>query len=166
MIITFDKFFESVEDIKAIDRTNPFNVAACAVNVMNSYKPNDTENFYNMMQYLMGDVQPMSPLMKQQLRDRMTSENKYEYIGKSYFVGATPSNNYEPSMPLQVEVKENPYSYQEEGFARLLLKTSGADSERILTMRKLKDGTYLIWSDTVMGLMAGIRQPESSNPWA
>lgn len=165
MIITFDKLFERVEDMAAIDRTSPFNVAACAVNVMTSYNPASPDAFYEMMQYLMGDVQPMSPLFKQQLRDRMTSEDKYKFIGQSYFMGSSPANNYQPLTPLQVQVDENPYSYQEEGFARLFLRSSGADSERPLTMRRLKDGNWLIWSDSVMGLMAGIRIPEDQNPW-
>lgn len=166
MTFKFNGYITTIEQLSMVDRTNPFLVAACAVNIMNSYDPSNPDKYYELLQFLMGDVQPMTPLFKQQLRDRMMSDDKYKYIGKSYFIGATPENNYEPSVPLQVSVNENPYSYQEEGFARLFLKSGGADSERPLTMRKLKDGNWLIWSDSIMGLLSGIRQPESSNPWA
>ena len=29
-----------------------------------------------------------------------------------------------------------------------------------------KDNNYYVWSDSFMGLLSDIRQPESSNPWA
>ncbi len=35
-----------------------------------------------------------------------------------------------------------------------------------LLLRKMKDGRYVIWSDSYKGLLSGIREPESSNPWA
>jgi hypothetical protein len=96
----------------------------------------------------------------------MNEGDRLKYIGKSYFKGATPENDYTPSEPLEIEVNENPYSYQEEGYARLLLKSGGTDNERFVTLRKMKDGRYVLWSDSYKGLLAGIREPESSDPWA
>ena len=63
-------------------------------------------------------------------------------------------------------MKENPYSYENEGYVRLFVKSGGADSDRPVTVRKTKDGNYMLWSDTVMGLLSDIKKPESSNPWA
>ena len=61
---------------------------------------------------------------------------------------------------------DNPYTDSEEGFKRLLVKSSGADNDRPVTVRLAKDGNYYIWSDTIMGLLTDIRKPESNNPWA
>jgi len=104
-------------------------------------------------------------LLKQQISDRMNQNEKWKYIGKSYFVGSKPENNYEPTLPYEIEVSENPYSYSEAGYARLLLKSSGADNARPITLRKLKNGRWLLWSDSILGLLSDIRKPESENPW-
>ena len=119
-----------------------------------------------MIQELMGEHRPMSILFKQQIRDRMYQNDKYNFIGKSYFMGANPNNNYTPSTPLSIEVNENPYSYNNEGYVRLFVKSGGADHERPITLRKAKDGNYFLWSDSILGILADIRQPEKDNPWA
>ena len=83
----------------------------------------------------------------------------------SYFKGAIPANDYTP-VEYEIEILKNDYSEIENGFLRLLVKSGGADSERPVTLRLAKDGNYYIWSDSCIGLLTDIRQPESSNPWA
>ena len=164
MRLKFDKIYNSLEEIKDIDRSDPFMVAALTVHAICTYSTNKEESL-KMIAYLMDEnIQPMSNLLKQEIEDSM--RDKKDYIGKSYFVGATNVNNYVPSEPLEIEVKENSYSYENEGYARLLLHSGGADSDRIITLRKTKDNRYLLFSDTIRGLLAGIRIPESENPWA
>ena len=166
MIITFDKLFENKEELSRISQEDPFYVAACAVNIMCAYNPKNPDVFLEMLQVLMGDVQPITPMLKQNIRDRMMSNEKWPYIGKSYFRGAVPANNYTPSIPYEVEVEENSHSYDQDGMVKLFIKNGGADLPRPITLRKLKDGRWLLWSDTIIGMMTGIREPESSNPWA
>ena len=166
MIVNFDKLFSSKEELQSMDRTNPYTVAALFVNIATSYDLNNDSNFIDMLQFLMGENQPISGLMRQQIKDRMSQNGKYSFIGKSYFKGATPDNDYTPTTPYEVEVTENDYSRQEEGYIRLFLKSGGADSPRPITVRLAKDGNYYIWSDSFMGILADIRPVESSNPWA
>ena len=166
MIITYDKLLTNKEELLTIDRTNPFNVVGAFINTICNYDPNNEEPFFDMLQALMGEYQPISNMMKQQIKDRMTQNNKYSYIGKSYFVGATPENDYTPNEVLQIEVKENPYTDQEEGYKRLFVKSGGADSDRPIVLRLAKDGNYYVWSDSFMGILSDIRGLESSNPWA
>ena len=163
---SFEKIYLSLEEIKTVDRTDPYNVVALFVHTMCNYNPSEPEKFYNILQYLVGDFQPLSEIMKQNIKDRMLQNNKYGFIGKSYFIGATPENDYTPSIPYEIEVKENPYTDSEEGYKKLFLKSGGADSERPITLRLAKDGNYYIWSDSFMGLLSDIRPLESSNPWA
>ena len=165
MIITYDELIDSKEKLLTIDRTNPFNVVGAFVNTMCVYDPNNEEIFFDMLQVLMGDMQPISNMMKQQIKDRMTQNDKYPYLGKSYFIGATPGNDYTPNQPLQLEVKTNPYTDEEEGFKRLFVKSGGADSDRPITVRLAKDGNYYVWSDQFMGLLSDIKGLESANPW-
>ena len=166
MKISYEKILTSLEEIKRIDRTNPYNVVALFVHTICNYNPKDSEEFYEMLQYLVGEYQPLSELMKQSIKDRMLQNDKYGYIGKSYFIGATPENDYTPSVQYEIEVKENPYTDSEEGYKKLFLKSGGADSERPITLRLAKDGNYYIWSDSFMGLLSDIRPLESTNPWA
>ena len=62
-----------------------------------------------------------------------------------------------------MKVSENPYSYQNEGYAKLFVTSGGADSPREITLRLAKDGKWYLWEQFIL---AGIREPESSNPWA
>ena len=165
MIVKFDKILTSKEDLERIDRTNPDNVVAMLIHTFCNYTPNNTDNFFEMLQYLYGEFQPLSMLMKQNIKDRMMQNEKYNFIGKSYFKGAIPANDYTP-VEYEIEILKNDYSEIENGFLRLLVKSSGADSERPVTLRLAKDGNYYIWSDSCIGLLTDIRQPESSNPWA
>ena len=162
MTIKFDKIIETKEELEKIHRTNPYNVAAALIHVFTNY---GKENFYEMLQYLVGEYQPLSEMMKQNIKDRMTQNNKYPYIGKSYFKGATPQNNYTPTEPYEIEVSENAYTDENVGYKRLILKSGGADTERPLTLRLAKDGNYYVWSDSFIGLLSDIRPQEKENPW-
>ena len=77
--------------------------------------------------------------------------------------GAVPANDYKPAQPYTVKVSENPYSYQDSGYAKLYLQSGGADSPRPIQLRLAKDGKWYLWEQF---LLAGIRPPESTNPWA
>lgn len=166
MKIEFNKIMSSKSELETMDRTNPYNVVAMLANTICNYDVKNDSNFIEMLQYLMGDNQPISNLMKQQIKDRMTQNDKSGFIGKSYFEGATPDNDYTPSTPYIVNVTDNPYTDENEGYKRLFLKSGGADSERPVTVRLAKDGNYYVWSDSFMGLLSDIRKPESTNPWA
>ena len=163
MTITYNKIETTLDELKNVDRTNPYNVVGEFIRVISDYKDND---FYNKIQFLQGDFQPMTEIMKQNIKDRMTQNDKYNFIGKSYFKGATTDNDYTPSNPYEIEVFENPYTDENEGYKKLFVRSGGADSERPITLRLAKDGNYYVWSDSFMGLLSDIRQPESSNPWA
>ena len=165
MIVNFEKILTTKNDLEKYDRTKPENVAALLVHVICNYEPNNTDNFYDMLQYLMGEFQEISPMMKQNIKDRMMQNEKYKFIGKSYFEGSTPENEYTP-VSYNVSVSENEYSRAENGYVRLLLKSGGADSLRFITVRLSKDGNYYVWSDSLIGLLTDIRKPESQNPWA
>ena len=166
MVITYEKLIEKEEDILTDDMMDAFKTAGLAVHAICNYTPDNPEKFFSMLKKLMGEAQELSNLMKQSINDRMKQNDKWNYIGKSYFAGATPDNEYTPALPLSIEIKENPYSYENEGYARLLLHSGGADSDRFITLRKMKDGRWVVWSDSIMGLLTDIRKPESQNPWA
>lgn len=163
MIVKFEKLFNSKEELQTQNKTNPFNVAGLFINILNSYDINNDEKFIDLLQFLMGDFQQISPLMRQNIKDRMTQNEKYKFIGKSYFKGAIPENDYTPSIPYEIDINE--YSKVGENMVKLWIKSGGADNPRDITVRLAKDRNYYIWSDSFMGLLTDIRNPESTNPW-
>lgn len=159
---TFNSLPENVNELKSMpeaDLKDPFATAALAVAVLCNYKSNIDETIA-MLDYLKGPS-PLSNYDKQFLRDRLGGS---EYIPFSYFDGTSPDNAYTPSTPYTITVKDNPYSYTEENYTNLYLKSSGADNERPLKMR-LKPSTGQ-WFLTEITILAGIRIPTEQDPWA
>ena len=159
--VVFETLPETLEQFMALPQaslSDPFWTAALTVLALCFY-PRDKELCCSMLDFLKGP-QPLSPYEKQFIRDRFMDK---DYVPRSYFNGAVPSNNYLPQQPYSITVSSNPYSYQEEGYAKLYLQSGGADSPRAVTLRLAKDGKWYLWEQF---LLADIRSPESSNPWA
>ncbi|MBQ3150341.1 MAG: hypothetical protein IJB86_03750 [Clostridia bacterium] len=150
--------FEEFTSLHQAALSTPFDTAAMTVLAFCFY-PQNKELSLQMLDYLRGP-RPLSPMEKSFIADRFRDK---DYVPRSYFEGAVPANDYTPSEPYTITVSENPYSYQNEGYATLYIKSGGADSPRSVQMRKAKDGKWYMWDQF---LLSDIRQPESANPWA
>lgn len=160
-IIIFEEMPSTIEEFKAMDEAKmdtPFDTAALTVLAL-SYYPVNQQLSIDMLNHLRGP-RPLSGIDLQFIADRFRDK---DYVPRSYFKGAVPSNNYEPDEPYTIEVEDNPYSYQNEGYATLYIASGGADSARQVQLRKAKDDKWYLWEQF---LLADIRKPESENPWA
>ena len=142
---------------------SPFDTAALTVTALTSYSTSQDETI-GMLNYLRGPNNLMSNRDLAFLRDRMAQNNKAGFLGASYFTGASPENDYTPSVPYIVRVSENPYSYSNAGYTKLYICSGGADSPRPVTLRLAKDYKWYLWEYS--SLLLDIRAPESTNPWA
>lgn len=159
--IVFDTLPENCEQFISLPQASmstPFQTAAMTVIALCFY-PKSSEESLKMLDFLRGP-RPLNGADKQFIADRFRSK---DYVPRSYFAGATPANDYQPNSPYTVEVSENQYSYEEQGIAKLYIKSGGADSPRPIKLRKAKDGKWYLWEQF---LLTDIRSPESSNPWA
>lgn len=159
--IVFDTMPASLEEFKNLPQAamdTPFKTAAMAVLAF-TYYPVDKAMSLAMLDFIKGP-KPLSPMEKQFIADRFMDK---DYVPRSYFEGATPANDYEPAEPYTIIVSENPYSYQNEGYATLYMTSGGADSPRSVQLRKAKDGKWYLWDQF---LLADIRKPDSADPWA
>lgn len=150
---------ENLEELKALPEaalTSPFQAAALTVCALCAYAASP-EMGIQMLNYLKGP-QPLSNHEKQLLKNRFASG---KHIPFSYFKGAAAENDYTPSRPFTVAVSKNPYTYEEEGYAKLFIPSGGADWPRPLILRR-KGEQWFLWEQT---LMTGIRMPKSRNPW-
>ena len=158
--IIFTKPLYSYEDFDAyanLHMQNPFVTVALTVYALHVY-PKDKEQSFKMLAYLCGP-RGLSEMDKQFIRDRFMDK---DYVPRSYFEGALPSNDYSPSVPYTIVVCDGPYSYQNEGYLTLYVQSGGADSLRQVQLRQAKDGKWYLWEQM---LLADIRKPESENPW-
>lgn len=137
----------------------PFKTAALALLALCTYKY-DKEACYLMLNYLRGP-EPLTEFDKQFLRDRLGGK---EYKPYSFFKGATPENAYTPSKPYTITVRQNPYSFTEENYCVLWVKSAGADTEREIKLRKKPSTGQWFIRDFVC--LADIRIPKNEDPWA
>ena len=159
--VTFTRLPETFEEFAAMPQAalgTPFDTAAMTILALCFY-PGDKELSLRMLDFLRGP-RPLSGYDKSFIADRFRDS---DYVPRSYFEGANPQNDYLPAEPYRVTVSENPYSYQNQGCATLHIRSGGADNPRSVQLRLAKDGKWYLWEQFVL---VGIRQPESSNPWA
>jgi hypothetical protein len=159
--IVFNNLPDNYEQFVALPQaglSTPFETAAMTVLAF-CFFPQDKEMSYKMVQFLKGPAE-LSGMQKQFIADRFMD---CDYIPRSYFKGATPDNDYAPSQPYTIEMFTDARSFENEGYVNVRLKSGGADSPRNITVRQAKDGKWYLWEQYIL---VGIRQPESSNPWA
>ena len=161
--VTFNSLPKTLEELKALpeaDLKKPEGVAALTVAALNVF-PENREECYRMLDFLRGP-RPLSNMEKQFIRDRFMDGK--DYLARSYFTGANPDNNYEPSTPYTVWMKDSAAPIAEDGYKIMDLKSGGADSTRRVTLRnKPSTGEWFLWEQM---LLAGIRIPTSQDPWA
>lgn len=164
--VSFNTLPQNLEELKRLpgaDLTDPYRVAAFAIAALNVF-PKNRENAIEMLNYLKGP-RPLSNMEISFIRDRFM--DGVDYVPRSYFNGSSPDNDYTPSLPYTVNVLELVHSRDQynEGYLKLFVRSSGADSERYLVLRhKPSTNQWFVWE--FAGLLVGIRIPKSKDEWA
>lgn len=159
MEFTFEALPKTVEELKSLpeaDLSTPFKTAALTVLALIRYAES-VEDCHAMLEFLNGPRE-MSAYDKQFLRDRLREK---DYVPKSYLAGTNPQNDYTPSQPYRISVSDQVYSYVNEGYAKLFMTSSGADTPRPIVMRQ-KDDKWYMWEQF---LLPDIRKPASKSDW-
>lgn len=164
--VVFDSLPENLVQLKALpgaDLKDPYFVAGLTVLALCEF-PKDEESCYEMLNYLKGP-RPLSPMEKNFINDRFM--DGVDYVPRSYLEGTSPDNDYTPSVPYKIIVKEFAHSRDNfnDGYLRLFIRSSGADSERFLDLRyKPSTQQWFLWE--FAGMLLGIRPPKSTDVWA
>ena len=148
---------EALQTLPEFAMSDPFMTAALTVAVLCRYEE-DPVATVEMLNALKGP-RPLSQFEIQFLRDRLAGKG---YKPFSFFQGAVPANDYTPTLPYTITVSDDTYSYQNEGYARLQLRSNGADNPRPITLRK-KGDQWMLWDQIILG---DIRTPAKDDPWA
>ena len=151
---------EALQHLPEADLHEPWHTAALTVAALCVY-PQNKNTSIEMLNYLKGP-QPLSPYEIQFLADRLRGR---DYLPASFFAGASPENEYIPTIPYTVVILENPASYmqQSEGYVQLFIQSGGADSPRPVKLRyKASSKQWFLWEQM---LLSEIRPPETTDPW-
>ncbi len=158
--VTLERLPENLEEMKQLPQAalaTPFMTAALAVCAYCCYAV-DSGAGRDMLNFLKGP-KPLSNYDIQFLNDRLRGQ---QYLPFSYFEGAVPSNGYRPDEPYRITFFEDAYTYQNEGYAKLNVRSGGADSPRQIVLRK-KGEQWFLWEQY---LLVGIRPPVQNDDWA
>ena len=162
-MIRLDTLPSNVEEMlssPSFDQKNEYAVAAYTVAALLRYTA-DKEDGKAMIDLLNGPESPSN--LDLQMMDERIGESD-ERI-RSYFKGATPGNDYTPSLPYRVEVLEYKSSRDVENYLYLYLPSGGADEPRQIQLRKKPStGEWFIWE--FRGLLMDVRIPVSQDGWA
>lgn len=156
----FSEIPSTLDELKSLPEAKletPFMTAALTVLALCRYEK-DVNSAIEMINFLKGPVD-LTEYDKQFLRDRLKGKS---YVPRSYFEGTSPENDYTPSVPLTIKVFEYAYSYSEDGYAMLEIRSSGADSPRQIKLRK-KGNEWFLWQQY---LLPDIRTPKKDDAWA
>lgn len=162
--VKFEKLPTSLAELQAMPEASlkePQYAAALAVAALTMY-PVNKDAALEMLEFLQGP-RGITGYDKSFLADRFRDK---DYVPRSYFAGATPQNNYEPSQPYTLTFFENPYSRDnfKDGYLTLHIKSGGADSPRQVKLRtKPSTGQWFLWEQF---LLSDIRVPVEKDPWA
>lgn len=137
----------------------PFKTAALAVAALCRYGENP-DDAIEMLNFLKGP-EPVSGYEKQFFNERLKEK---EYVPMSYFDGAIPDNGYKASVPYSISVYENPYSFDNENWATLWLKSGGADNMRSVKLRKKPSTGQWFLND--VQFLSEIRLPKELDKWS
>ena len=158
---SFPELPRTVQQLNALPEASlkdPYAVAALTLAVLDSYG-SDPAACYAMLDVLKGP-EPLSPAEKDFLRDRLKGK---EYKPRSFFDGATPENNYTPATPWTIRVHANPYSFQNEGWAVLYVKSGGGDNERGIKLRQKPSTGQWFLND--IQCLSDVRLPAAEDKW-
>jgi len=159
---TFSALPLNVEQLKALPEASldtAFKAAALTLAALCRYK-DSAEDAIEMLDFLKGP-ENVSTYEKQFYKERLYEK---EYIPFSYFEGSTIANGYTPSVPYVVSVFENPYSFDNENWATLWVKSAGADNMRSIKLRKKPSTGQWFLND--IQCLSEIRLPAAEDKWA
>ena len=148
-----------LQELPEAKMDTPYKTAALTVVALAVYT-RDQRAGREMLDFLNGPAE-FSEYDRQFLAEHLLSQ---PYVAFSFFRGATPENNYTPSLPYVLEAKSVATSFANENYAAIYFTSGGADSDRPVTVRKKpSEGRWYYWEQA---LLQGIRTPAADNPWA
>ena len=158
---TFNSLPQNLSELKARPEANmkdPYGVAVLTLAALCRYETSP-QDCWEMLDWLKGP-EDLSNYEKSFIQERLKGK---EYKPRSYFQGATPDNNYTPSRPYKITPVSNPYTFQNDGWAAIYVRSFGADNPRTIKLRQKKSTGE--WFLNEVQCLSDIRLPASEDKW-
>lgn len=166
--VTFERLDMSLEEFGRLvdmNRTDAFYIAGLAAVALCNYRY-DPEKCISMLNRLKNPHEPMNDRDVQIIKERLFGK---DYIPFSYFAGAIQFNNFTPRRPYTVLVKDNNYSFYNEGWAELWLHSTGAPDDRPVRLRQRRSTQEWFLSEQMLiadiNLIADEEEEDDDDPW-
>lgn len=166
--VTFERLDMSLEEFGRLvdmNRTDAFYIAGLAAVALCNYRY-DPEKCISMLNRLKNPHEPMNDREVQIVKERLFGK---DYIPFSYFAGAIQFNNFTPRRPYTVLVKDNDYSFYNEGWAELWLHSTGAPDDRPVRLRQRRSTQEWFLSEQMLiadiNLIADEEEEDDDDPW-
>lgn len=159
--ITFEQLPTTLDLLRALpqaDLQEPQDAAALLIPALCLW-PTNQITALEMISFLKGP-QALSVREIQFINERLRGK---AYLPFSYFEGTSPEKGYVLSGPYKVTIFSLSNSFDESSYAKLYLKSTGADSLRPVQLRKMESsGEWFLWEQM---LLSDIRPSVSEDPW-
>jgi len=185
---TFSTIPASYEDIVQYELDSPYKTMALIFLALRSWTPENPEDCARMLDYLThpavqkpgavdAEGHKLSYAFSEYtpwvsfLKDRMEQNEKYRFIGGAYLNGAAPENNYTPTEPVSITLRQSVYDSFKEGsdttpeLKQVLVSLAGDDNDRYSLFYQDQRGDWRVFGDNWMGLLADVKEPEADSVW-
>jgi len=173
---TFSSLPENAEELAQYSADTPYKAMAILAAAFRTWTPEDHSVCEQMLD-LLTDTRVKKPDSEENykfseykvwtdfLTARMQQNTKYRFIGNAYFDGAAPDNDYTPSEPFSITMRESTYpptpaTETTPELTQVLIKIAGDDSERNAKFYQDDEGNWRIWSTDWQGLLSDVQTPE------
>ena len=177
------------EDIVQYKLDSPYKTMALLILAFRTWTPENPSVCLEMLDYLTntavdsGKTDSQGNKLSKRLsehqfwvdfvRDRMRQNNKYRYIGNAYLEGATPSNDYTPTEPITITVRQSVYDpyhssdthLTDPTLKQVLISLAGADNDRYSLFYQDQRGDWRVFGDNWKGLLTDVKTPTEDIPW-
>lgn len=167
-IFSFKKLDLSIEEFRPLvkaARQDSFEIAALTAVALCNYRF-DKDRCIAMLNGLRNPADPMGEREILSITERLSGR---DFIPYSYFTGAIQFNDYTPRQPYTVNVKDNKYSFYNEGWAELWLHSTGTNEDRPVRLRqKPSTGAWYLSEQMLivdMDLAPAEEEEEDDDPW-
>ena len=180
----FTRLPATLDEIKAIPRTDQFGPVAAAICAIATYdkdaNPMTNTNYadhpiFEMMDFLNGPNIEINNVAKSGIYDALRTTLSYGRY--AYFEGASPGNAYTPATPYTFTLVESPYYIPEKASTvahpngeperrMILISFTGDDAQRYVdTYYSGKDNCWYTWDNSWQHLVASMKAVDTSGGW-
>ena len=168
---------DTPEEIAQYDLKTPYDTMALLILAFRTWTPENPDTCLKMLDYLtdtgsvIAGTETPCPFSQytpwvNALRDRMMQNEKYRYIGNAYLGGATKDNDYTPTTPYTITLRQSVYDPYKKAdgdspeVKQVLISLAGSENDRYSLFVQDDSGQWKVKGSNWLNLLADVQTPE------